>query len=155
MILQPRGAGDISFLTLVKSPIRSLEPSSPSSSVSIFVWQKDLDLCRRAAPWKRQGGVSGGELRFFPLRNPFGSATTLTEPGLTPLGDSGFCSWVVTCDPARLRRLFTLTGVVSSAGQSGRFAEGRDTGLGMDGERKRLRGRQRITGCGGTTQRSL
>lgn len=29
---------------LVKSPISSLESSSLSSSVSIFVWQKDLDL---------------------------------------------------------------------------------------------------------------
>lgn len=72
--------------------------------------------------------------------------TLSLSPGLTVLGDSGFCSRVVTCVPARLRLLFTLVGVFSSPGQSGRFTEGRDTGLGMDGERKRLRGRQRITG---------
>lgn len=68
---------------------------------------------------------------------------------LTIRGDSGFCSRLVTCVPARLRRLFTLMGVFSSLGQSGRFTEGRDTGLGlgMEGERNRLRGRQRITGC--------
>lgn len=66
---------------------------------------------------------------------------------LTTLGDSGFCSWLVTCDPARLRRRFTLMGVASSAGQSGRFAEGREAGAGVDGERNRLRGRQQLTGC--------
>lgn len=41
-------------LTLVKSPISSLEPSSPSSSFSISVWQKDLDLWSREQPWKRR-----------------------------------------------------------------------------------------------------
>lgn len=71
---------------------------------------------------------------------------------LTALGDSGFCSWLVTCDPARLRRLFTLTGVVSSEGQSGRLAEGRDAGVGVDGERNRLRRRQWLTGCGAETR---
>lgn len=34
----------VPVLTLVKSPISWLEPSSPSSSFSISVWQKDLDL---------------------------------------------------------------------------------------------------------------
>lgn len=82
------------------------------------------------------------------LTNTDGLVHTMQQ-GLTILGDSGFCSRVVTCVPARLRRLFTLTGVFSSPGQSGRFTEGRDEtglGLGMEGERNRLRGRQRITG---------
>ena len=66
--------------------------------------------------------------------------------GLTIRGDSGSCSRLVTCVPARLRRRFTLIGVFSSPGQSGRFAEGRETGLGMEGDRNRLRGRHRIRG---------
>ena len=54
---------------------------------------------------------------------------------------------------ARLRLLLTQTGVYSSRGHSDRFTgsrapEWRDTGLGMEGERNRPRGRQRITGCG-------
>lgn len=34
----------VPVLTLVKSPISWLDPSSLSSSFSMLVWQKDLDL---------------------------------------------------------------------------------------------------------------
>lgn len=49
----------------MKSPISSLEPSSRSSSVSIFVWQKDLDLWRSALPWKRPEGAGFQEGRLW------------------------------------------------------------------------------------------
>jgi len=42
------------FLTLVKSPISSLEPSTLSSSVSMSVWQKDLDLWSSEVLWKER-----------------------------------------------------------------------------------------------------
>lgn len=123
----------------------------------------DLSLAERFGPLKQRSALGDKgrsfrrqksfQLLFLSHRNICSSGALLSEPGLTTLGDSGFCSWVVTCDPARLRRLFTLTGVVSSAGQSGRFTEGRDTGLGMDGERNRLRGRQWDTGCRTRTHR--
>ena len=46
-------AGDSSvFLTLVKSPIRSVELSSLSSSFSMSAWQKDLDLWNNEQSWK-------------------------------------------------------------------------------------------------------
>lgn len=114
------------------------------------VWQKDLDLSREQL-WKTTRGKRVRRRQVTktvgrPPSGPAGVHTLSLSPALTVLGDSGFCSRVVTCVPARLRLLFTLVGVFSSPGQSGRFTEGRDTGLGMDGERKRLRGRQRITG---------
>lgn len=86
------------------------------------------------------------QLTCINYHNNKSDASWPKQYGLTILGDSGFCSKVVTCVPARLRRLFTLTGVFSSPGRSARFTEGRETGLGIEGERNRLRGRHRITG---------